>query len=99
MKCELGVIGVQHITWGKGGVEPAKDYILSYGNYGLWKDFSTQNVIRYAFDLFAFVSDRISCEKQKGRRCDIIVLDLYAPVDNKSDGKEELERAFDQFCT
>jgi hypothetical protein len=36
--------------------------------------------------------------KNKGGLCDIIVLDLYAPVDNKSDGKGELERAFDRFC-
>jgi hypothetical protein len=55
------------------------------------------NVIRYAVKLVAFVCDGISCEKQRGGLCDIIVLDLYAPVDNKSDGKGELERAFDRF--
>ena len=45
-------------------------------------------MIRYAVKLAAFVSDGISCERQRGGLCDIIVLHLNAPVDNKSDVKE-----------
>jgi hypothetical protein len=96
-------MGLQEVRWGKSGGEPAKDCILSYGNvngtYCLWKDFTVHNVIRYAVKLLAFVSDGISCKIQRGRWCDIIFLHLHAPVDNKSDGKEKLERALDQFCT
>ena len=45
-------------------------------------------VISYAVKLVAFVSDGISHERQRAGLCDIIVLDLNAPVDNKSDVKE-----------
>ena len=57
--------------------------IIAYG-----KVLPCINVIRYAVKLVAFVSDGISCERQRGGLCDIIVLDLNAPVDNKSDVKE-----------
>ena len=46
------------------------------------------NLISYAFKLVAFVCNGISRERQRGGLCDIIVLDLNAPVDNKSDVKE-----------
>jgi hypothetical protein len=57
--------------------------IIAYG-----KALPCINVIRYGVKLVAFVTDRISCERQRGGLCDIIVLGLYAPVDNKSVGKE-----------
>jgi hypothetical protein len=39
----------------------------------------------------------------RGRWCDIIVLNVHAPTENKSDGikdrsYEELEQGFDKFC-
>jgi hypothetical protein len=48
-----------------------------------------------------FVSDRISYITLKGRWCDIIVLNVYAPTKDKDDDikdsfYEELEQVFDQ---
>jgi hypothetical protein len=42
-----------------------------------------------------FVSDRMSYILLRGRWCDIIVLNVYAPTENKID--DELERVFDKF--
>jgi endonuclease/exonuclease/phosphatase family metal-dependent hydrolase len=49
-----------------------------------------------------FVSDRMSYIIPKGRWCDIIVLNLYAPTEDKDNDikdrfNEELEQVFDQF--
>jgi hypothetical protein len=51
-----------------------------------------------------FVRGRIRYMTARGRNCDIIVLIVYAPVDDKSDDTkdsvyEELERVFNQFHT
>ena len=76
----------------RGGTEPAKIIffhmemrmiIIVYGKVS-----PCINVVRYAVKLVACVSNGISCERQRGGLCDIIVLDLNAPVDNKSDVKE-----------
>ena len=55
--------------------------IIAYG-----KILPCINVIRYAFKPVAFVSNGISWKDKD--LCDIIVLRLNAPVDNKSGGKE-----------
>jgi hypothetical protein len=48
-----------------------------------------------------FVSDRMSYITLKGRWCDIIVLNVHAPSEDKDDIKdsfyEEPEHVFDQF--
>jgi hypothetical protein len=49
-----------------------------------------------------FVSDRMSYIILRGRWCHIIVLNVHAPTDDKSDDMkdsfyEELERVFDKF--
>jgi hypothetical protein len=49
-----------------------------------------------------FVSDRISYIILRGRRCHIIVLNVHAPTEDKTDDVkdsfyEELERVFDEF--
>jgi exonuclease III len=49
-----------------------------------------------------FVSDRMSYITLKGRWCDIIVLNVHAPTEDKDDDKkdsfyEELEQVCDQF--
>jgi hypothetical protein len=50
-----------------------------------------------------FVSDRMSYKILRGRWCNIIVLNVHAPCEDKSDGVkdsfyEELARVFDQFA-
>jgi hypothetical protein len=49
-----------------------------------------------------FVSDRMSYIMLRGRWCHIIVLNVHAPTEDKTDGVkdsfyEELERVFDKF--
>jgi hypothetical protein len=49
-----------------------------------------------------FVSDRMSCITLRGRWCNIIVLNVHAPTEDKCDDAkdsfyEELEGVFDQF--
>jgi hypothetical protein len=49
-----------------------------------------------------FVSDRISNITPRGRWCDIIVLNVHAPTEDKTDNMknsfyEETERAFDKL--
>jgi hypothetical protein len=48
-----------------------------------------------------FVSDRMSYIILRGRWCDIIVLNVHAPIEDKIDDivrfQEELERIFDKF--
>jgi exonuclease III len=49
-----------------------------------------------------FVNDRMSFISLKGRWCDIIVLNVHAPTEDKDDVikdsfYKELEEAFDQF--
>jgi hypothetical protein len=50
-----------------------------------------------------FVSDRMSYIILRGRWCDIIVLNVHVPTEDKSDGKndrfyEELEQVFENFA-
>ena len=49
-----------------------------------------------------FINDRVSCITLKGRWCDIIVLNVRAPSEDKGDDikdsfYEEIERLFDQL--
>jgi exonuclease III len=49
-----------------------------------------------------FVNERTSCVILRGRWCDIIVLNVYAPTEDKIDDVkdsfyEEIERIFDKF--
>ena len=49
-----------------------------------------------------FINDRVSCIALKGRWCDIIVLNVYGPSEDKDDDikdsfYEEIKRFFDQF--
>jgi hypothetical protein len=58
--------------------------------------------IRSAVQRVQFVSDRMSYIILRGHWCHIIVLDLHAPTEDKTDEVkdsycEELERVFDKF--
>jgi hypothetical protein len=61
-----------------------------------------QNRIISAIEMVQFASDRMSYIILKGRWCDIIVLNVHAPTEDKDDVTkdsfyEELEQLFDQF--
>jgi hypothetical protein len=54
--------------------------------------------IASAVKIVKFVSDRVSYIVMRGRWCNIIVVNVHAPSEEKSDeSKEELEQAFLSF--
>jgi hypothetical protein len=98
-KYKLDLVGVQEVRWEGGGTEPTGEYTFFYGkrneNHDLGTVFFVHNRIISAVKMVKFVSDRISCILLRDRWCHIIVLNLHAPTEDKTD--EELELAFDKF--
>ncbi len=97
---KLDVVGEQEVRWEKGDTVRAGDYNFFYGNVGenhqLGTGFFVHQRIASAVKRVEFVSDRMSYIVLRGRWCNIIVLNVHAPSEEKSDGsKEELEQVFD----
>jgi hypothetical protein len=99
-------VGVQEIRWEKGGTERAEDYTLFYGkgneDHQLGTDFSIHKRIISAVRRVEFVSDRISYIILRGCWCNIVVLNVHASCEVKSDDVkdsfyEELACVFGQF--
>jgi hypothetical protein len=90
----------------RGGTEPAGEYTFFYGkgneNHELGKGFFIHKRIILAVKKAEFVSDRMSHIILRGYWCDIIVLNVLVPTEDKiGDMKdrfyEELECVFDKF--
>jgi hypothetical protein len=105
-KCKLDLVGVQKVRSEKGGTERAEDYIFFYGqgngDHQLGTGFFVHKKIVTAVRRVEFISDRMSYIILRGRWCNIIVLNVYAPCEDKTDVVkdsfcEELGRVFDQF--
>jgi hypothetical protein len=98
-------VGVQEVRWEGGGTEPVGEYTFFYGkgneNHELGSFFVHKRIIS-AVKGVEFVSDRLSYIILRGRWCHIIVLNVHAPTEDKTDNVkasfyEELERVLDRF--
>jgi hypothetical protein len=105
-KYKLYLVGVQEVRWEKGDTERAEDYTFFYGqgngDHQLGTGFFVHKRILSAVRRVEFVSDRMSYTILRGHRCNIIVLNVHAPYEDKGDNEkdsfyEELGRVFDQF--
>jgi hypothetical protein len=88
-KCKLGLVGVQEVRWDRGGTKPAGKYTIFYGkeneNNELGTGVFVHKRIISAVKRVEFVSERMSYIILRGRWCDVIVLNVHTPTEDKID--------------
>jgi hypothetical protein len=88
-KCRLDLAGVQEVEWEKGGTERAQDYTFFYGegngDHQLGTGFFVDKRIVSAVRRVEFISDRMSYIILRGRWCNVIVLNVHVPCEDKGD--------------
>jgi hypothetical protein len=86
-KYKLDLAGVQAVRWDGGCTEPAGEYTFFYGKGNEIHELGTGIIIHKkiisAVKRVEFVSDRMSYTILRGRWCNIIVLNVHAPTEEK----------------
>jgi exonuclease III len=105
-KYNVDLVAVEEVRWEKGGTERGEDYTFFYGqgngDHRLGTGFFVHKRILSAVRRVEFIGDRMSYIKLRGCWCNIIVLNVHAPCEDKGNDvkdsfHEELWRVFDQF--
>jgi hypothetical protein len=105
-KYKLDLVGVQEVRWEKGGTEQAEDYTFFYGQGNgeqqVRTGFFIHKKIISEVRIVEFISDRLPYIILRGRWCNVIVLNVHAPCEDKGDDVKdsfykELGHVFHQF--
>jgi hypothetical protein len=86
-KYKLDLIGVKEVMWDRDCTEQAGEYTFFYGkeneNHELGRGFFIHKRIILAVKRVDFVSDRMSYIILRGCWCNIIVLNVHVPTEDK----------------
>jgi hypothetical protein len=105
-RCKLHLVSVQEVRWDKGGTVRDRDCNFFYGRgnekSSIWNKIFTHYRLVSAVNRVEFVNGRMSYIVLRARWCNVIVLNVHAPNEEKSDDSKEnfcgeLEQDFDHF--